>query len=142
LTWLSGLETQESGSPYFYRLDAWRVKRGATPIIQFATPPIQGTLRCYGFGPFPNFTAVTDTLDAQWPAWDNGDLPVLYASSQCLMMAEAVRVRADAGPQDDSQAPPRQGVISATANMLLQRFQLRLAAQPMPSLPRHIVRVM
>lgn len=140
LTYLAKVETRESGSPYYYRIDGWTVKRGATPTLQFATPPIQGTLRCWGFGPFPQLVDVNDSLDVQWPSW--GDDPLLeYASQRLLMSAEARRVRADAGPQDDAQAQARQGVASAAASGLLQRFQLRLSQQPMAPMPRHLVRI-
>ena len=140
LTWLSKVETKESGSPYYYRIDGWTVKRAATPTLQFATPPIQGTLRLHGWGPLPQLTGFSDSLDAMWPAW--GDDPLVeYAAQRLLMSAESQRVRLNAGPQDDAQAPPRQGVTASVAGQLLQRFQMRMAQQPMPPLPRHLVRI-
>ena len=140
LTWLSKVETKESGSPYYYRIDGWTVKRAATPVLQFATPPIQGTLRLHGWGPLPQLTGFSDSLDALWPAW--GDDPLVeYAAQRLLMSAESQRVRLNAGPQDDGQAPPRQGVTASVAGQLLQRFQMRMAQSPMPPLPRHIVRI-
>jgi len=140
LTWLSKVEIKESGSPYYYRIDGWTVKRAASPVLQFATPPIQGMIRCHGFGPLPQLTGFSDSLDTLWPAW--GDDPLVeYAAQRLLMSSESQRVRLNAGPQDDAQAPPRQGVTASVAGQLLQRFQMRMAQHPMPPLPRHIVRI-
>lgn len=140
LQWLSKVETKESGSPYYYRIDGWTVKRAASPVLQFATPPIQGTLRLHGFSPLPQLTGFSDSLDALFPSW--GDDPLVeFAAQRLLMSSEAQRVRLNAGPQDDAQAPPRQGVAASVAGQLLQRFQMRMAQQPMPPLPRHLVRI-
>lgn len=140
LPWLSKVEIKESGSPYYYRIDGWTVKRAATPTLQFATPPIQGTIRCHGFGPLPQLADFTSSLDTLWPAW--GDDPLVeYSAQRLLMSAEAQRVRLNAGPQDDASASPRQGVTASVAGQLLQRFQMRMAQQPMPPMPRHLVRI-
>ena len=140
LTWLSKVEIKESGSPYYYRIDGWTVKRAASPVLQFATPPIQGTIRLWGYGPLPQLADFNASLDTLWPAW--GDDPLIeYASQRLLMSAESQRVRLNAGPQDDAQSPPRQGVTAQVAGQLLQRFQMRLQQQPMPPMPRHLVRI-
>lgn len=138
---LSKVETKESGSPYYYRIDGWTVKRGGgTVTLQFATPPIQGTLRLWGYGPFPALASSSDNLDTQWPSWGE-DILLEYAAQRLLMSSEARRVRLDAGPQDDAQSQARQGVAASAASGLLQRFQLRLSQQPMPPMPRHLVRI-
>lgn len=138
---LSKVEIKESGSPYYYRIDGWTVKRGGgTVTLQFATPPIQGTLRLWGYGSLPQLTDFSSSLDTQWPSWGD-DILVEYAAQRLLMSSEAQRVRMNAGPQDDSQAAPRQGVGASIASQLLQRFQMRLAQQPMPPMPRHLVRI-
>ncbi len=138
LLYLSKVECKESGSPYYYRISTWTVKRGATATLQFATPPIQGTIRCYGYGPFAQL-AFADSLDAQWPAY--GDDPLVeYAAQRLLMSGEALRVRQDTGARDDRESANRTGSSGAAAGQILQRFLQRMQQQPMPPMPRHLVR--
>jgi hypothetical protein len=138
--------------PYVYRVDIdvtgdltyrivedWRVIRGGVPVIKFPAAPWPGTIRVHGYGPFPNLSATSDSLDSLWPSWGE-DALIEYAAQRLLMASEARRVRLDSGPQDDAQSPARQGVAASTAGQLLQRFQLRLQQAPMSPIPPHVTR--
>jgi hypothetical protein len=138
IPYITDIQLKVSGDTAYRTVDGrWTILRGSAPIIKFRSPPATGTLRVYGFGPFAQL-AYTDNLPTLWPVW--GDDPLVeYAAQRLLMSGEAGRVRVS-GPRDDREAATRVGSSAQVAGQLLQRFQMRMAQQPMPPLPRHATR--
>lgn len=138
IPYLSKIDILATADTAYRPLERWEVRRGATPKIKFRSPPQPGTIRVQGFGPF-NQLAAADSLSALWPVYGD-DVLIEYAANRLLMSGEAQRVRQDTGARDDREASNRLGGSAAAASQLLQRFQLRLQQQPMPPMPRHVIR--
>jgi hypothetical protein len=139
IPFITRIDLKVTGDTAYRQIDGrWEIRRGSTPVIKFRSPPAPGTLRVYGFGPFAQL-AFTDTLPSLWPSWGEDPL-VEFAAQRLLMNSEAARTRHDVGPRDDREAAQRQGGAAATAGQILQRFQMTMAARPMPPMPRHVQR--
>jgi hypothetical protein len=141
IPYLSRVELLVNGDVAYRPIQDWSVRRGATPKIRFRSPPVTGTIRAHGFGPFPDLAVSTDTLDALWPA--NAErLLTLGAASRLLASGEAGRSRVDVGARDDREAANRAGNALNTSNSLYQRFLAELNAAAMPPMPKHVVPVL
>ena len=139
IQFLSRIELKESGALDYKPIGYWTIRRGATPKIRFQSPPPTGTLRIHGYGPFPDWSASSDTVDAQWPK--NAERPLITgAAARLLASGEAGRVRT-LGPRDDREAANRIGSSLSASNALYQRFQYQLRNAAMPPMPPHVVSV-
>jgi hypothetical protein len=141
IPYISKVELKVTGSTAYRPIQNWRVKRGATPKIQFRAAPDSGTLRVHGFGPFPDLSASSDTVDALFPKTAERPL-VIGAASRLLTSGEAYRSRQDTGARDDREAANRPGSSLTLANQLERRFEKDLARAAMPPMPKHVVSVL
>ena len=131
------IELKDSGDTDYYKVRDWEIRRGATPKIKFRrVTSVGATVRINGYGPFAHL-AITDSLDALWPA-NAEDVLVLYVASQLLASGEARRVRADRGAVDTREQANRVGGSMSAANQLWNRYQQRLRDAAMPPMPKHI----
>lgn len=128
------------GDLSYRRIEDWTIAKGATPKLKFREAPTPGaTIRVRGYGPFPHLAAISDSMDAQWPA-SAEFLPVLHATSTLLASGEAGRVRNDVGARDDREAANRPGSSSAAGRDLFQRFKDSLLnGGHMPPMQQHLV---
>lgn len=138
---LSKIELLVTDDVSYKRLDAWTVLRGSTPKIKFRRAPVSGTIRVTGFGPFPDLTASTDTVDPLFPKQAERILP-LGAAYSLLGSGEAGRSRNDTGARDDREAANKPGNAIALANQLERRFEKDLARVGQPPLPKQVVSVL
>ena len=140
IPWLSRIELKENGALDYRPVAYWTIRRGATPKIRFQSPPPIGNLRIHGYGPFPDWSASSDTVDTLWPK--NAERPLITgAAARLLASGEAGRVRT-IGPRDDREAANRVGSSLSTSNALYQRFQFQLRNAAMPPMPPHVVSVL
>jgi hypothetical protein len=131
------VEYKENGDSAFRQVNAWSVRRGVTPILQFRRPlPGGGTIRILGFGPFEPL-AIGDSTDASFPV-DCADLLVTGAGEYLLSSGEARRVRVDVGMIDNREQATRVGSSMNASNALLSRFERQLSRKAMPPMPRHV----
>lgn len=137
---LSKIDLKRTGDVAYRKVSDWELRRGDTPKIKFRFPPDIGTLRVNGYGPFPNFTAVTDALHALFPA-NLEDALLDYAAQHLIASGEAARVRQDTGLRDTREAANRPGSAMAAANAILARFQQRVQQSAMPPMEPHVVPV-
>ncbi len=108
------------------------------PIIKFrGLPPISGTIRIHGFGPFPPLVNLADTTDPLMPPSAVRLLPKI-AAGYLLLSGEAGRDRSDTGPTDRREEANVAGSSARTGLQVLQRSDLELLRAASPPLPRHI----
>jgi hypothetical protein len=140
--YISELQIKEPGDLAFRPFRGWTIARSSTPFIKLRRLPVAlSTLRINGYGPFPHLSALTDTMDATWPA--NADmLPVLFAVSQLAMSGEALRVRADTGAIDSRESATKPGSSMAFGQQMLQRFDYMLRRLAMPPMGPHVQSVL
>jgi hypothetical protein len=136
------IELKEPGDLAYRPLKAWEVLRGTTSVIKFRRLYTTGSvIRVHGYGPFPHFTATTDSVDALYPY--HAEMPLVeFAGSYLLESGEARRVRVDTGPVDVRENANRTGSSMSVSNAVLARFERNLARCAMPPLPRTAVAVM
>jgi hypothetical protein len=135
---ISRIDLLVTGDVSYKRVDTWRIQRAATPLIVFRRAPVQGTLRIHGFGPFPDLTAATDTVDPLFPKNAERVLPI-GAAVALLGSGEAGRSRNDTGARDDREAANKPGNAISLANQLERRFEKDLARVAQPPLPKTLV---
>lgn len=136
---ISSLEFKEAGDTAFRSFSAWDIRRGATvPFIKLRRPLPIGVMRVIGFGPVPGLTALTDTLNAAFPAMGE-DYLTYYAAQYLTAAGEAWRVRQDTGPNDDREAANRPGSSISLSNQLFNRARQRLIDCALPPMPRHTI---
>jgi hypothetical protein len=147
------VEVLQPGDYTFRETRRWEVQRGVvtsgspstsgsisyvSPVIKFrALPPVGGTLRVHGFGPFPQLVNLTDSLDPLFPPNAAGLLHKI-AAGYLLQSGEAGRDRSDSGPIDRREEANRGGLSLSAAGGILGRTELELLRNAMPPLPRHI----
>jgi hypothetical protein len=135
------IDLKQTGDPAYRSVDYWEIRRGATPKIKFRFPPPSGTIRVHGYGPFPDLTASSSTVDALFPA--NCERPLITGvCARLLASSEVGQVRGDVGPRDDRDSARRAGASLSASNALYQRFQFQLRNAAMAPLPPHVVSVM
>lgn len=140
MPYLWKIELKVSGDTAYRQLHNWEVRRGTTPKIKFRSPPVSGTIRVHGFGPFPDLSVTGDSVDALFPK--NAERVLITgAASRLLASGETGRVRTDVGARDDREAAVRAGSSLTVSNSLYQRFQMQLRNAAMPPLPKHLVSV-
>lgn len=139
IPWLSKIELKETGALDYRPIAYWSIRRGATPKIRFQSPVPPGNIRIHGYGPFPDWTVSSDTIDPLWPK--NAERPLITGTAARLLASgEAGRVRT-IGPRDDREAGNRVGSSLNASNTLYQRFQFQLRNAAMAPLPPHVVSV-
>jgi hypothetical protein len=140
IPWISKIEIKENGALDYRPVAYWTIRRGTIPKIRFQSPPPICVMRVSGFGPFPDWSASTDTVDTLWPK--NAERPLITgAAARLLASGEAGRVRT-IGPRDDREAANRVGSSLAASNDLYQRFQFQLRNAAMAPMPPHVVSVL
>ncbi len=138
MPFVSRMEMKEPGDFAYRWLQDWTIRRSSTPVIQFRRPPTVGaTIRTHGFGPFPDMSAPTDTVDTLFPKNAERAL-VLCAASILLSSGEAGRTRQDVGARDDREAANKPGNAIALATQLERRFEKELARVGMPPFPKGV----
>ena len=139
---LSHVELLQSGDFSYRGIDAWTVRRGATPKLKLRRMYAVGvTIRLHGYGPFGHLVNFTDTVDAQYPY--QAEMPLVeFAGAYLLESGEARRVRVDTGPTDTRESANRVGSSMAASNAVLARFEKNLARCAMPPISRSTVAVM
>lgn len=138
IRFISRLQFLESGDLAYRDFKAWDILRGATPIIKLRRPLPIGTLRVYGFGPFPRLTGPTDNLNTNFP-YNAEEALTYYACQYLLVSGEARRAREDTGARDDREQANRPGTSLQASNASLGRFQQTLLANAMPPMPKHTI---
>ncbi len=133
------VEIQEPGVVPYFPTEAWSLRRGVQGghKLKFQNLETTGaTVRISGYGPFPDLTGYSDTLDASWPKQANY-LPPLYAAASLLMSGEAGRVRRTSGAVDDREQANRAGTSMAAGQNLMNRLLFELNRSSMePPRPR------
>lgn len=127
------IEIQEPGVVPYFPTEAWSLRRGVQGghKIKFLNLETTGALvRIEGYGPFPDLTGFSDSLDASWPK-PAVYLPTMYAASSLLMSGEAGRVRQSSGAVDTREQANRVGSSMAAGQALMQRFYLELSRSAM-----------
>lgn len=140
IPFISKIELLATGDTAYRPVRNWTVRRAATPKIVFSSPPVSGTLRVHGFGPYADLAASGDTVDPLFPRNAERILP-LGAAVTLLGSGEAGRVRQDTGARDDREAANRTGSSISLANQLERRFEKDLSRVSMPPMPKNIVSV-
>lgn len=141
IPYISRVEIKPSGDVAWRETPRWSIRRGATPKLKFHEPPGSGdSIRVHGYGPFPDLTATTDTVDTLFPKRIERILD-LGAASHLLASGEAGRVRQSSGAVDTREQANRVGSSLSISNSLYARFRAKLLAQPTPPMPPHVVSV-
>jgi len=124
--------------PYFPTM-AWSLRRGVEgghKIKFFDLETTGAKVRINGYGPFPDLTGFSDTVDTSFPKMAIY-LPPLYAAASLLMSGEAGRVRLTAGAVDNREQANRTGSSMTIGQNLMNRFLFELNRSAMePPLPR------
>jgi len=140
IPFISKIEILYTGGLSYRLMRDWTVRRGSTPKIVFRRAPISGTLKIYGFGPFPDLTLSSDTVDPLFPKNAERILP-LGAAITLLGSGEAGRTRFDVGARDDREAANKPGGAISLANQLERRFEKDLSRVSMPPMSKSVVSV-
>lgn len=137
IPYISKLEMKEPGDLEFWEFRNYSIMRGEAPFIKLNFNPTSGSkMRISGFGPFAHMAAVTDTLDAFYPAHAE-DCLVAGAAAYLLMAGEAARVRVDTLATDAREQANRVGGSLSASAALYSRFRSATLAAAMPPLPKH-----
>lgn len=133
---VASVEVEATDDTSYRPLHDWQIRRGVTSKLQFRRPPVAGTLRLHGFGPYDT-VSFGGSLDDNFPPWAEQAL-VLCAASRLAASGETGRVRQDVGLRDDREAAVRPGASLALARDLERRFEKALARASMPPMPHHV----
>lgn len=141
------------GDLTFRKTSRWEIQRGHVtsgspslsgsiastyPIIKFRSlPPVGGTIRIHGYGPYPPLVNMTDTLDPLFPP-NAAYLLHKIAAGNLMMSAEMGRSRSDSGPVDRREEANRGGLALSAGMNILGRTELELLRNCQPPLPRHV----
>lgn len=138
IPYISELQFLESGDLSYRKFGSWTVMRGSTPKLKLRRPLPTGQLRVYGFGPIPQLTSLSDTLNSLYPAYAE-DALIMFAAQYLLAAGEIARVREDTGARDQRENRNTVGSSAAIANAVFTRFQRRIMDAGLPPMPKHAV---
>lgn len=139
IQYISMVEMKQTGDTDYGQVREYRIRRGATPKIQFMwEPPSGATVRIHGFGPFPDFLTVIGVVDTLYRKNALNAL-VVGAASHLSMSGELGRLGIDTLAMDDREQANRVGSSLSVSNSLYGRYRAMLNNASMPRMPIHAV---